>query len=46
MKEEYLIIHNGMIFTCPFETEDEALKYAKESGFKPCILVKIIKIVA
>lgn len=46
MKEEYLIIHNGMIFTCPFETEDEALKYANESGFKPCILVKIIKIVA
>lgn len=45
MKEKYLIIHDGIISTCPFETEDEALKYANESGFKPCILVKIIKII-
>ena len=42
---EYLIIHNGMVFTCPFETEEEALKYASESGFKPCILVKVVEII-
>lgn len=45
MKEKYLIIHDGIISTCPFETEDEALKYANESGFKPYILVEIIKLV-